>query len=143
VAINEAALGKILKAVKLRLDQQRDVNQRIISILKKLTVIDRQLEQRSDSGDDKVREIDDDLKELAKSVDLDLIEVKRRNAERDKLSKAEKPVFDLYVAMKYSNKEIAKRLNLSEDTVKNHIKSIRRKTDIARGRKEKYKGDAL
>lgn len=48
---------------------------------------------------------------------------------RNIITKREKEIFDLIVA-NYSTEQIAKKLNLSDKTVRNHISNVIQKLDV-------------
>jgi DNA-binding CsgD family transcriptional regulator len=121
MAINEMALQRWMVAVKKRLERHeallnrhRERDRKILAIIKKLLEISQET----------IAVIPTD-KELA---------VHRAACKR--LSKGERVVYDRMFTR--GNQEIANQLHLSVHTVKNHVKAIRRKLGITRGRKARH-----
>ena len=121
MAINEMALQRWMEAVKKRLERHgallrrhRERDRKILAVIKKQLEISK--------GTIAVIPTDKEL-----SV---------RRAAREKLSKAERPVYDLMFTRR--NQEIADQLHVSIHTVKNHVKTIRGKLGITRGRKDRH-----
>jgi DNA-binding CsgD family transcriptional regulator len=121
MAINEMALQRWIETVKKRLERHgallrrhRERDRKILAVIKQLLEISKGM----------IGVIPTD-KELS-----------ARRAAREKLGKAERPVYDLMFTR--SNQEIADQLHLSIHTVKNHVKAIRMKLGITRGRTERH-----
>lgn len=126
MAINEMGLRRFLGAVKKRLERHDTLlKQHRERDLKMLKIIRQLLEINEGTI-------------AAMPTDREL---SARRASRKKLSKAERPVYELMFTCR--NKEIAEKLGLSIHTVKNHTKSIRRKLGITRGRKNIYMNDTV
>jgi DNA-binding CsgD family transcriptional regulator len=126
MAINEIALQRFLGAVKKRLERHEAILRRHRERHKELLGVIRLLLEVN--------------KGTIAAMPTDR-ELSARRAARKKLSKAERPVYDLMFTNR--DKEIAEKLGLSIHTVKNHVKAIKRKLGITRGRKDKYMNDAV
>jgi DNA-binding CsgD family transcriptional regulator len=126
MAINEMALQRFLGAVKKRLERH--------------DILLRQHRERDEKMLKVIRQVLEINKGTIAAMPTDR-GLSARRAARKKLSKAERPVYELMFTCR--NKEIADKLRLSIHTVKNHNKAIRRKLGITRGRKEIYMNDAV
>jgi DNA-binding CsgD family transcriptional regulator len=119
MAINELALRKALEVISRKLDLHDRLIKQMLSVMNRSLEISKALNIRIPNS-----------KELAQHA-----------LNRRQLSKAERPVYDLMFTSR--NKEIATNLGLSQNTIKSHVRHIRQKLKIERGRKEKYMGDAI
>jgi DNA-binding CsgD family transcriptional regulator len=145
--INEMALQKFLQEVKKRLErhgtllrQHWERDEKILAVLRRHKTLLAQHRERDKKILAVIRRVLEINSGTIEAMPTDK-ELSAHQAARKKLSKAERSVYDLMFT--HRNKEIANTLNLSVNTVKNHIKAIRRKLGITRNRKEKYLKDAV
>ncbi len=142
MAINEMALRKWTAAVERGLERHETLLKRCRERDKKaLAIVQRHetLLMRGRERDKKILAVIKQLLEINKGT-IDAMptdkELSGHRAARKKLSKGERPVYDLMFM--YRDQEIADKLILSVHTVKGHMKNIRKKLGITRGRKDLY-----